>query len=358
MLMTKIINFLFLEYFPLGRNVMRFSLLGFFVLNVFGKLSAQDPVFSQFYNAYLQLNPAMAGNSRGPVFQMNYRNQWPGLGKIYSTYSVAYDQYINSIKSGIGVSLLADNAGDGILRNTGVTGYYSYRIRIKGDVYVKGGLEVGLNNMALNTNKLLFGDAIDPISGPISPGGTPYPTKELLAGETSKTYLNLGAGLLLSSPDYYLGLGLKNLNTPDISFLNGENLNNGSLQSLPVRFVLHGGTQIILRPGNKNVDPTFISPNIMIQRQRDFNQINLGAYMSVNKVHGGLWYRHTLYNGDALIASFGVRKDFLKITYSFDITMSELGLQQGGSHEVGLSLNFDYLYPKKFDYNDCNQIFR
>ena len=163
--------------YPFTRKAKRFLVLWLLVMYSFGKLSAQDPVFSQFYNAYLQLNPAMAGNSRGPVFQMNYRNQWPGLGKIYSTYSVAYDQYLSSIKSGIGVSLLADNAGDGILRNTGVTGYYSYRIRIKGDVYVKGGFEVGLNNMALNTSKLLFGDAIDPISGPISPGGTPYPTK-------------------------------------------------------------------------------------------------------------------------------------------------------------------------------------
>ena len=321
-------------------------------------VQSQDPVFSQFYNAHLQLNPAMAGNSRGPMFQLNYRNQWPSLGKIYTTYAIAYDQYVKPIKSGIGFSLLADNAGDGTLVTVGGTGYYSYRIKIDQDVYVKGGMELGFVNISLNKDKLLFGDAIDPITGPTSPGGLPYPSKEVFYDGTSKNYLNIGAGFLLYSPKYYIGLGLKNLNTPDISFLGSGNSVGSSAISLPIRMTIHAGSQIILRPGNKNVDPTFISPNIMLQRQRDFYQINLGAYLAVNKVHGGLWYRHTLHLGDALIASFGVRQHFYKITYSFDLTMSDLGLQQGGSHELGLVLNFDYLYPKKQDYNDCFEIFR
>lgn len=333
-----------------------FMVFGFFIMNQ--PSFAQDPVFSQFYNAHLQLNSAMAGNTRGPLIQLNYRNQWPALGNIYTTYSLAYDQYISSLKSGIGISLLSDNAGDGTLKNTGVTGYYSYRIKVSGDMYIKSGMELGFVNSSLDWNKLTFGDAIDPRIGPVSPGGTPFPSAEIPPNETSKNYLNVGAGLLLYSPKYYIGMALKNLNTPDISFLSSQSTGDASTISLPMRFTIHAGSQIILRQGNKNVDPTFISPNIMIQRQRDFNQLNLGAYIAVNKVHGGLWYRHSLYNGDALITSFGVKKDFFKITYSFDITMSQLSIKQGGSHELGIVLNFDYLYPKKQDYNDCFAIFR
>lgn len=321
-------------------------------------MQAQDPVFSQFYNAHLQLNAAMAGNTRGPLIQLNYRNQWPGLGNIYSTYSLSYDQYISKLKSGVGISVLADNAGAGTLRTTGMTGYYSYRLKLAGDLYLKGGMEVGLVNTSLDWSKLQFGDAIDPIVGPISPGGTPFPSQESAPGDASRNYINMGAGLLLYSPQYYVGIGLKNLNTPNLSFLASENTGDEASLTLPVRVTIHAGSQIILRSGNKNVDPTFISPNIMIQRQRDFNQLNLGAYLSVNKVHGGLWYRHTLYNGDALITSFGVKKDFFKITYSFDLTLSGLTLRQGGSHEIGIVLNFDHLYPKKQDYNDCFAIFR
>lgn len=318
----------------------------------------QDPVYSQFFNAHLQLNAALAGNTVSPLIQLNYRNQWPALGNIYSTYSVSYDQYISKIKSGIGIVLLTDNAGDGTLRTTGLTGFYSYRLKMNKDTYIKGGIEAGFINLGLDLNKLQFGDAIDPALGPISPGGIPFPSQETFQGETSKNYLNIGAGVVLYNPKYYIGLGLKNLNTPDISFLENRNGGDNSSSSLPVRISLHGGTQILIRKGNKNTDPTFISPNVMFLRQSGYNQLNVGAYLSVDKVQGGLWYRHSLYNGDALITSFGVKKDFFKITYSFDLTLSQLSIRQGGSHEIGIVLNFDHLYPKKQDYNDCFAIFR
>ena len=322
------------------------------------RIIAQDPVYSQFYNAHLQLNAALAGNTISPLIQLNYRNQWPALGNIYSTYSISYDQYISKIKSGIGFVLLTDNAGDGTLRTTGLTGFYSYRLKMNKDTYIKGGIEAGFVNLGLDLSKLQFGDAIDPALGPISPGGTPFPSQETFQEAASKNYLNIGAGIVLYNPKYYIGLGLKNLNTPDISFLGNRNSGDNSSLSLPIRFSLHGGTQILIRRGNKNTDPTFLSPNVMFLRQSGYNQLNVGAYLSVNKIQGGLWYRHSLFNGDAIITSFGVKKDFFKITYSFDLTMSQLSIKQGGSHEIGIVLNFDHLYPKKQDYNDCFAIFR
>ena len=322
------------------------------------KVISQDPIYSQYYNSHLQLNAALAGNTNGPLFQLNYRNQWPLLNQIYTTYSVSYDQYIRRFNSGIGAQLLTDNAGDGTLRTTGLTGYYSYKLRVKKNSFIKGGMEIGYINLGLDWSKLIFGDAIDPGSGHISPGGTPFPSKESKPGETSKNLLNIGAGVVFFNPEYYVGISLKNLNTPDISFLESGINPDESSQSLPVRFSLHGGMQILLKPGNKRIDPTFISPNMMYLRQGGFHQINVGAYLSVNKIQGGLWYRHSLFNGDALITSFGVKKDFLKITYSFDLTLSQLNIRQGGAHEIGVILSFEHLYPKRQDYNDCFAIFR
>ncbi len=321
-------------------------------------LSGQDPVFSQFYNAPLQLNAAFAGNTHTPMFNLNYRNQWPGLGNIYTTYAVSYDQYFENIKGGLGLSLLTDNAGDGTLKTTGLTGYYSYQIKVKGDLYIKGGLEAGWTNTSLNWQKLQFGDALEAILDGSTPGNTHIDSREIPAGQLSLNQLKVGAGILIYNPRYYVGIGIKNINSPDMPFLAVSGNSPDNIVNVPVRFTLHGGGQIVLRPSNKNRMGTFISPNIMFQKQRNFYQINLGAMLSVNAVHGGLWYRHTVFNGDALIASFGVKKDFLSLTYSFDLTMSQLGLEQGGSHEVGIGINFDYLYPKKQNYNDCFQIFR
>ncbi len=337
----------------------RVSAIAAALIFLFGNtLKSQDPIFSQYYNAHLQLNAALTGNTNAPLFQLNYRNQWPNLDKIYTTYSLSYDQFITKINSGIGFSILTDNAGDGIIKTTGITGYYSYRLRVNKKSYLKGGIETGFVNMGLDWNKLLFGDAIDPTQGPLSPGGVPYPSQESVPGSTTKNYLNIGAGVVYYNPYYYFGLALKNLNTPDISFLGNTNSADKSAQSLPMRFSLHGGMQILLKSGNKNVDPTFLSPNLMFLSQSGYNQLNVGAYLSVNKIQGGLWYRHSLFNGDALIASFGVKKDFLKITYSFDLTLSQLNIRQGGSHEVGVVVSFEHLYPKRQDYNDCFAIFR
>ncbi len=343
-------------------QVLRFtrvSALSVAILFLFGNnINSQDPIYSQYYNAHLQLNSALAGNTRAPLFQLNYRNQWPNLGKIYTTYSLSYDQFISKLNSGVGISLVTDNAGDGIIKTTGITGFYSYRLKVNKNSYIKGGIETGFVNMGLDWNKLQFGDAIDPSNGPLSPGGTPYPSKESVPGSTTKNFLNIGAGVVFYNPDYYFGIALKNLNTPDISFLGNTNSADKSAQAIPVRFSLHGGMQILLRPGNKNIDPTFISPNIMFLSQSGYNQLNVGAYLSVNKIQGGLWFRHSLFNGDALITSFGVKKDFLKITYSFDLTMSQLNIRQGGSHEIGVVVSFEHLYPKRQDYNDCFAIFR
>ena len=331
------------------------------ILLTFGCTSlsyGQDPVFSQFYNSPLLLNAAFAGNTNTPLILLNYRNQWPGLGNIYSTYAVSYDQYYDGIKGGFGVSLLTDNAGDGTLKTTNLTGYYSYRIRVKKELYIKGGMEVGWTNSALNWNKLQFGDALEAILDGMTPGGTQINSREIPAEDLSLNYLKIGAGFLMYNPNYYVGVGIKNINSPELPFLGNSANSSDVLINVPVRVTLHAGGQIVLRPGNKNRIGTFLSPNIMIQTQKNFQQINLGAYLSINQIHGGLWYRHTIYNGDALITSFGVKKDFLRVTYSFDLTMSQIGLDQGGSHELGIGINFDYLYPKKQDYNDCFEIFR
>ncbi len=320
-----------------------------FLLTVLARFesNAQDPVFSQFYNSHLLLNSALAGQSHGPMFQLNYRNQWPGLDQIYTTYSLSYDQYLHKIKSGIGFNIISDNAGNGTLKNTSITGFYSYKIKIKKDTYIKGGLEAGFSNMSLDWNKLVFGDAIN------SRFGTIGSSAELQGDNLNQNFISIGAGMVLSSPYYYAGLSFKNLNSPDISFLTFGN--NGFI---PTRISIHGGTKFVIREGNKNTMPTLISPNIMFQRQGGYNQVNFGSYLEVNRFLGGLWYRHSVFNGDAFIMSFGVRQDFLKVTYSFDYTTSQLGIRQGGSHEMSVVLNFESLYPKKSDYNDCFAIFR
>ena len=70
--------------------------------------SAQDPAFSQFYANPLYLNPAFAGTNVCPRVNLNYRDQWPGIGRTYVSVSV---YGINTLNRFIGlVLLLSDRA--------------------------------------------------------------------------------------------------------------------------------------------------------------------------------------------------------------------------------------------------------
>lgn len=329
---------------------MKLYHLYIFIFLFWNTSQSQDPIFSQFYTNYLQLNPALTGNTYSPLVQVSYRNQWPGLGNVYNTYAVSYDQLIDKYNSGVGLRVLSDNAATGTLVNTGLVAFYSYRVRVKKDLYMKCGLELGYHSITLDWNKLTFGDNLD------SRGISSLPTKEQLPEGSNIQYFNLGGGIALYSPQYYFGLALKNVNSPSIDFLQLQN--NSTNTNIPTRISIHGGYKKTLRAGNKNKPETFISPNIMFQSQRSFFHINAGIYASHLGVIAGVWYSHTIANQNAIITSLGYSQDFWKIIYSYDATLSRLSFSNGGAHEIGLSLNFDHLVPKKINYNDCFAIFR
>jgi Protein of unknown function (DUF3308). len=78
---------------------------------------AQDIRFSQFYANKLYLNPALAGSTNNSNVSLNYRNQWPNLDLPYVTYSVAFDNFYETLNGGVGVMVIQDDQGDGALKN-------------------------------------------------------------------------------------------------------------------------------------------------------------------------------------------------------------------------------------------------
>ena len=58
---------------------------------------AQDPQFTQFYASPMFLNPAFTGLTYEHRFTANYRNQWPGIKKAFSTYMATYDYNISNL---------------------------------------------------------------------------------------------------------------------------------------------------------------------------------------------------------------------------------------------------------------------
>lgn len=348
---------------------MKSSVKFFFFLTILvgtqGALKAQDPVFSQFFAAPLQLNPAFTGTSFAPRITFNYRNQyanWLG-GSAYSTYAVAYEQPVENLNSGLGLMLIGDSAGQGIYKTNRASAFYSYQVRMDDDFAVKFGVQAGLIQTRINWERLLFGDQIDPVNGPVGPDGSVDPTAEERPDQLTRTSFDVSAGMLVYKGAFYGGLSLKHLSTPDESILAiNQNLSAG----LPLRTTVHAGAEIPLLRGNNLSNPAFISPNLMFVKQGEFGQIDAGAYAGFGKIFAGSWYRHTFSNPDAVIVMVGYREGVLRIGYSYDQTISRLAAAPGGTggtHEISITINFEDSYDLKRKrrsarYNDCFNMFR
>lgn len=306
----------------LKRLVLIFCVL--FSVFFSGSAFAQDPEFTQFYANPLYLNPAFAGTARCPRINLNYRNQWPAISGTYVTYSASYDQHFDALAGGLGLLVMNDKAGRGTLTTTNVALMYSYQLNINREFSMKFGFQAAYFQKSIDWSKLTFGDMIDERRGFV------YNTNEV-PGRSSKSNVDLSAGLLGYSKRYFFGAAFHHLTQPDEGLIGPS--------KLPMKITAHAGA--VLPIGDKG-NQTTISPNILYQKQQDFQQLNIGVYVNKGAIVGGLWYR----NQDSFIALIGITQNHFKIGYSYDVTVSKLTNATAGSHELSFSLQFE-CRPKK-----------
>jgi Bacteroidetes-specific putative membrane protein len=265
----------------------------------------------------------------------------------YRTSAVFYEQSFDRLNSGIGFHLESDNAGDGIFKTNRVSAMYSYRLKVNDFIALKLGAEVGAHQVNLNWDKLVFPDQIDGVGGYI------YNTEEIRPDVTNRTSLDLSSGLLLLSQHFYLGAGLKHLNTPNQSILR---LKDNLVRGLPIRYTFHGGYEWVVKKGNNRHEDSFISPNFLYVSQNPYKQLNVGAYAAMGPVFAGSWFRHTFGNSDAAIFLVGFRHGSLKVGVSYDMTVSGLSNIAGNTFEMTLGIAFPN--NRRPDINDCTRMFQ
>ena len=307
--------------------------VGFSFIILSQDVKAQDPQFSQFYANPLYLNPAFAGTARCPRVVMNYRNQWPGIPGNFVTYSASYDQHVDDAMGGLGVLVTNDRAGAGALTTTSASGIYSYQIPINRFFSIRAGIQATYYQKKIDWNSLTFGDQISDRNGFI------WKTAEnpIL---NSRGVADFSAGALAFSDKFFAGFSVNHLTQPY------EGFTNAAKSRLPRKYTAHAGAVI---PLSQYSDWT-ISPNIIYQQQANFQQLNLGLYVSKGPLVGGLWYR----NQDAIIALIGFKMDKFKIGYTYDVTISKLSNASAGSHEISMILTFKCkVKRKKFNTINC-----
>lgn len=317
-------------------------------------LCAQDPEFSQYYAAPLVLNPAFTGTASDHRFIANHRNQWPNVTNGFVTYALSYDYNFNHLNSGLGIMIMTDKAGTASLRSTTLNFQYAYKLVLKDKWVLSSGLNFGLGYRNIDFSKLVFGDQLEFDSNGNIPSDDP-----VFSNIQSTSYFDFGAGVLAYSEKYWVGFSVAHLNTPNRSMIGEEAL-------IPMKTSIHGGMRIPLDHGlfRKSRVAAFM-PSFVYKQQGQFDQLDVGTYFLYEPVMLGLWYRgipiqqNVLDNvsHDAVVVILGFQLETFELTYSYDVTVSELGPISGGAHEVALKYKIELAAtghrPKKQRYIPC-----
>ena len=278
-----------------------------------GKLIAQqDPLYSQYINNPLVINPAYAGFTNNLNVATIFRQQWAGFEGSPQTFN--FNGHISLLGNKMGGSLMivSDQIGSTTV-NEALAGA-SYRIPLNNELTLSFGLQAGFANYKINNAKLNPQDPTDP----------------LFEGESNEFVPQFGAGAILSNDRFFLGFSMPRMLK--------NNFNTGTLQSTLYNQHFYAmGSYII-----------FLSERIRL-RPSALVKVVKGAPLSVDL--NAAFIIHENYQVGALTRNgntyglFGqlLWKDKFRLGYVFEIPTGKSVGTQFTSHEITLGVRFNAL---------------
>jgi type IX secretion system PorP/SprF family membrane protein len=164
----------------------------------------QDPIYAQYLNNPLPINPAYAGINDQFSARLQYRTQWAGIEANPMTANFSGNISFLQNKMGAGLVVTHDQLGD--IRNVEVAVPVSYKIKIN-DTYLSFGMQGGIVNQSNDPTALNIRDIDDPAFASFS-----------------EISFNLGAGLMLKNDKYRIGLSAPRLVPAKFTTMDGTPL--------------------------------------------------------------------------------------------------------------------------------------
>jgi type IX secretion system PorP/SprF family membrane protein len=239
---------------------------------------------------------------------------------------------------GVGGLLLSDEAGTGSLRSTKIYGSVAYHQQLGSSSLLSAGFNVGWANKRIDQSKLKFPDQFD---GKFFDN----PFTAVTLSSTSTSYMDVQAGMnyaYFPQENVYINAGysVHHVNRPKETFFN-DNTNNGRI---PMRHI--GFVNAILKVNERVI----INPNIYYTTQARSSELVLGMNGNYNlsefgekQLVAGLYYRV----GDAIAPMVGIEVNNLKITFSYDATLSTLNKYNNYRGASEISIVKKGFYPQR-----------
>ena len=260
---------------------------------------------------------------------------WPKLPKAFSTYAFTFDHYLPDYKSGIGLLVLREQQGGGLL-NTTIAGLsYSYTVDVNREIKIRPGLNASYYNRSINYSKLDFADEI-------TRGST---TSIEIPKDEQVHHYDFTFSLLAYSESYWLGV-----TSDHLLALNKQFASDASYPDL--KLTVYGGARFKLFETVRSKTDKFFAVSFLYKNQAGFNQLDFGTNFEKDPFRIGIWFRGIpLFNEtadlNAVVILVGYTFNDILINYSYDISTSRLLASTGGAHEISLAYRFDMGYKRR-----------
>lgn len=325
------------------RKAAKPVIIGLALMLLFSSLNVkgQDIHLSQFYDAPLTRNPALAGIFTGDYrFQVLMRRQWSSVANVFQTgiFTGEYKMPIGKSDDYItgGVQMFADQAGRVSLTNAQLHGTVNYHKSLSAakPMYLSLGLTGGLIRKSINLSRVTTDNQwIGGFDGsrPIGESNLVPEFYAVDAGVGLSYNANFGRK---EKNMFFVGASIHHLNKPRNSFYAADNI------PLPQRKVISVGVRW-------GVDE-FASFVVQADHtsQGGSQEFIAGALYSYNldrdpenpvyTVHAGAFIRWK----DAIIPVIKIQKKELAIGISYDINTSPLKAASRGRGGFELSLSY------------------
>lgn len=345
------------------RNFIPFLLTACLLVGLQFTVNAQDPHFSQFYAAPVQMNPAMTGVFPGSFRLIaNYRTQnYAVLGnQSYRTIAASADMRSRSGRDdsfGLGIAALNDQVGESNFTRSKAVLSAAYHKNLgggryrSGDQYLIGGAQLGVGQWTFDFNNLWFTEQFE-----ITNAGEAFVNFAASNGETNLNametdlFIEFNAGLLYynvidDDNSFYLGGAMHHLTEPNVTFLNdaSEKLYRRYVGQIGGQFSLNREVSLLPAATVMSQGPSFLAIGGLNLRynNRDWREVAIRAGLwgrVVNQGDNGLGF-------DAVVISAILEVERLQIGLNYDLTVSDLSVANDSRGAFELAVV--YVAPSK-----------
>ena len=279
--------------------------------------SQQGRLMSHYMFNGLLLNPAYAGSKEFVSTTMLYRKQWAGIEGAPVTYNGSVHGLLKKKKLGLGALIQQDKIG--VTKQTDFYGMLAYHLPV-GLGKLSIGLQAGLSNFSSEVVNLTYWD----------------PGDKVFAYNTFSNLLpNAGLGAYYYRDLFYAGVSAPYLISYD------PNESSSFETSVPVhrmtrRYYVTAGGIIETEKELK------FKPSMLIRYESGAPlQYDVNLNMLINDI---FWIGASYRSDESIIALFEYQiSRKLRVGYSYDYTLGELGNYSSGSHE--LMIGYDFGFP-------------